>query len=109
MPRHRCWRLRGSSGRWRTGRRRTCCRPAKAAHLKDLGCTESLDVRRAMALGELARRQLALDLTTSPDSDGPAEPGSKTRPVRAVVLYLYLHPTDPRQDRAPGRHTNRAL
>ena len=34
----------------------------RADHLKDLGCTESLDVRRAMALGELARRQLALDL-----------------------------------------------
>ena len=35
---------------------------ARAAQLKDLGCTESLDVRRAMAVGELARRQLALDL-----------------------------------------------
>ena len=29
---------------------------------KDLGCTESLDVRRSLAVGELARRQLALDL-----------------------------------------------
>ena len=38
-----------------------------AGQLGDLGCTESLDVRRSMAAGELARRQLALDLTTDPD------------------------------------------
>ena len=35
---------------------------AVAAQLKELGSTESLDVRRSMAVGELARRQLAFDL-----------------------------------------------
>ena len=34
-----------------------------ATQLKDLGSTDSLDVRRAAAVGELARHQLALDLT----------------------------------------------
>ena len=33
-----------------------------AAQLKDLGSTDSLNVRRAAAVGELARHQLALDL-----------------------------------------------
>ena len=33
-----------------------------AAQLKDLGSEDSLDVRRAAAVGELARNQLALDL-----------------------------------------------
>ena len=33
-----------------------------ADQLKALGSTESLDVRRSVAAGELARRQLALDL-----------------------------------------------
>ena len=36
---------------------------AVAAQLKELGSTESLDVRRSEAVGELARRELALDLT----------------------------------------------
>ena len=39
-----------------------------AATLKDLGSEDSLDVRRAVAVGEIARRQLALDLT---GDDGP--------------------------------------
>ena len=60
----------------------------RAAHLKDLGCEESLDVRRSLALGELARRQLALDLDTSDAKDQTT--GSR-RPRRPVVLYLHLH------------------
>ncbi len=47
-----------------------------AGQLGDLGCGESLDVRRSMAAGELARRHLALDLTTRP-------PGSAGRPGSA--------------------------
>ncbi len=35
---------------------------AGAAQLADLGCEEPLDVRRSMAVGEIARAQLALDL-----------------------------------------------
>ena len=74
---------------------------AHADHLKDLGCTESLDVRRSLAIGELARRQLALDLTTDhtdpADSpvveEGALAPVSKPRnqPRRPVTLYLHLH------------------
>jgi hypothetical protein len=46
-----------------------------AAALKALGSTESLDVRRAKALGDLARTQTALDLLTG----GPA-PGRASGP-----------------------------
>ena len=44
----------------------------------DLGSTEPLDVRRSIALGDLARRQLALDL----DTDQPGR--------RSVVLYAHI-------------------
>src|SRR5919112_797152 len=40
---------------------------AGAQALADLGCTDSLDVRRATAIGDLARRQLTLDL--NPDTN----------------------------------------
>ncbi len=51
---------------------------AGAAQLAELGCEEPVDVRRSMALGEIARAQLALDLTTG-------------RPTaRAVTLYVHL-------------------
>ena len=46
-----------------------------AGQLKDLGSEDSLDVRRSVALGEIARRQLSLDLTGSTDS-GSAVCGS---------------------------------
>ena len=38
-----------------------------AEALKTLGSTESLDVRRAQALGAIARRQLAFDLNGTDD------------------------------------------
>jgi len=44
----------------------------EAADLKALGCDESLDVRRSMALGTLARRQTTLDLSQG-DPDGPVK------------------------------------
>ncbi len=53
--------------------------------LKAAGSTESLDVRRAIAAGELARHQLALDLERA--EDRPA--GKATKP-RQVVLYVHL-------------------
>ena len=65
---------------------------ARAEELRLAGCTESLDVRRAMAAGDLARHQLALDLDTAqrrrrePDRrllEGVARP-------RQVVLYVHL-------------------
>ena len=57
-----------------------------AEQLRLAGSTDSLDVRRAIAAGELARHQLALDLTPRPGR--PAEP-TKTKP-RQVVLYVHL-------------------
>ena len=59
---------------------------AGAEALKDLGSTESLDVRRSQAVAGLARRQLAFDLNR-PDSEGPTP---ATRKPRQVVLHVHL-------------------
>ncbi|WP_166392017.1 HNH endonuclease signature motif containing protein [Nocardioides ochotonae] len=56
-----------------------------AEELATLGSSESLDVRRSMAAGELARRQLAFDLRTEA-GDGPA---SVVKP-RQVVIHVHL-------------------
>jgi len=72
-----------------------------AQELKDLGCGESLDVRRALAVGELARRQLALHLDSSASGDPETAGGFEARsartstsaarrPVRKTVLHLHL-------------------
>ena len=59
---------------------------AGAAQLAALGSTETLDVRRSLALGDLARHQPTLDLTTSPgEATTP-----RRKPPRAVVLHLHL-------------------
>ncbi len=55
-----------------------------AEALRAAGSTEALDVRRAIAAGELARRQLALDLSAT-----EAEPPHGPKP-RQVVLYVHL-------------------
>ncbi len=62
-----------------------------------MGSTESLDVRRSIAAGQLARNQLALDLTPDPDpaTDAPADSAgttpSRRRPKpRQVVLHVHL-------------------
>ncbi len=77
-----------------------------AATLKDLGSQQSLDVRRAVAVGEIARRQLTLDLTgeegtghdgtdldrldrRTPES-ARTSPGSTAKPGREVVIYAHL-------------------
>ena len=54
-----------------------------------LGSTESLDVRRAQAIGDLARGQHALDLTGKPGNQSDTPPPPKA-PPRQVVLYLHL-------------------
>ncbi|GAA4721540.1 HNH endonuclease signature motif containing protein [Nocardioides conyzicola] len=54
---------------------------AGAKELADLGSTESLNVRRSMAAGALARRELTLDLGTQ---DEP-------RPQRKRELVIYVH------------------
>ncbi|MQW74733.1 DUF222 domain-containing protein [Nocardioides sp. dk4132] len=56
-----------------------------AEELAALGATESLDVRRSMAAGELARRQLAFDLRTEA-GDGAA---SVVKP-RQVIIHVHL-------------------
>ncbi|GAA5144092.1 hypothetical protein GCM10023340_11070 [Nocardioides marinquilinus] len=53
---------------------------AGAQQLADLGSTETLDVRRSQALGEMARAQLALDLDTDAG--------------RGVTLYAHLDGSD---------------
>ena len=57
-----------------------------AKTLADLGCEESLDVRRSMAVGEMARHQLALDLN---GEDGDLQAGGG-RGGRGVTLYAHL-------------------
>jgi hypothetical protein len=55
-------------------------RGAKA--LGDLGCEEPLEVRRSMAVGEMARHQLTLDLPGA-ETDGGG---------RGVTIYAHLSP-----------------
>ncbi|MFC7362875.1 HNH endonuclease signature motif containing protein [Nocardioides astragali] len=59
---------------------------------KALGSTESLDVRRAQALGDLARTQTALDLHTRGHTQGRAgASGQDGLPVaREVVLHAHF-------------------
>jgi hypothetical protein len=57
-----------------------------AARLAELGCNDSLDVRRAHALGEMAR-------SSQPTLDLPAGEGAATvtaAPKRQVVLHVHL-------------------
>ncbi len=81
---------------------------ASAAQLKQLGSTEALDVRRAAAVGELARRQLALALEPTVDPqpgvevpgriegletaalETPRRNGRRNPPARRVVLHIHL-------------------
>jgi hypothetical protein len=58
---------------------------AGAAELGRLGCEESLDVRRSLAAGALARRELTLDLQADP-ADQPAP--------RRRELLIYVHLAD---------------
>ena len=66
---------------------------AGAESLKSLGSSESLDVRRAQAVGALARKQLSLDLNAQ-DTDesraGLADRSGTQRKPRQVVLYVHL-------------------
>ena len=57
-----------------------------AEALRGLGSTESLDVRRSLAAGQIARNQLALDLTTGTDE---TTHGRRPKP-RQVVLHVPL-------------------
>ncbi len=62
-----------------------------AAQLGDLGSPEPLDVRRSVAAGELARRQLALDLTTEDTGENTGgERPRRQRTTSRTVLHLHL-------------------
>jgi len=75
-----------------------------AAELKDLGSTLPLDQRRALAAGELARRQFAMSyewdtqtpeqITPAAVEDRPAKAGDSRKgqraPRRDVILYAHL-------------------
>ncbi|WP_182524127.1 HNH endonuclease [Nocardioides dongkuii] len=60
-----------------------------AAQLADLGSDLSLDVRRSMAAGDLARRQLALELNTEQPEETGKKRSRRTMP-RQVVLHAHL-------------------
>jgi len=66
-----------------------------AAELKALGSVESLGARRAMALGQLARHQLALDLTTGTSTGTSTGTGAGLKAdadlPAARALELHLH------------------
>ncbi|MDF9716580.1 HNH endonuclease signature motif containing protein [Nocardioides sp. ChNu-99] len=77
-----------------------------AADLAAAGCDADLDVRRSMALGELARRQTTLDLYGATAVDGGEAPiGSTRTSARQVVLYVHLSDAalaSHRSDDGPG-------
>jgi hypothetical protein len=65
-----------------------------AAALKALGSTESLDVRRAKALGDLARTQTALDLLTGSPAPGRAsgpDPDARRQGDLPAARELVIH------------------
>jgi hypothetical protein len=62
-----------------------------AAELKAFGSPESLGARRAMALGHLARHQLALDLATRTSTSTGAGQTRSTDLPAARALELHLH------------------
>jgi hypothetical protein len=68
-----------------------------AKQLAALGNTEPLDVRRSIAAGDLARRQLAFDLKSG-------EPTGDTR--RAVVLHVHISEAALRGTESVGRCGN---
>jgi len=59
----------------------------RARHLGELGSEDSLDVRRSVAAGELARADLVLDLHVVDQQTGEI---TKTVPGRKVELHLHL-------------------
>ena len=71
-----------------------------AEELAALGSSESLDVRRSMAAGGLARRQLALDLLAEA---GGERAGAVVKP-RQVVIHVHLSEASISRDEAGVAH-----
>ncbi|WP_426245346.1 HNH endonuclease signature motif containing protein [Nocardioides sp. LHG3406-4] len=81
-----------------------------AETLKTLGSEQSLDARRAAAVGELARTQLSLDLDLAAGFEtgarAPSSTGDHTPPpARQVVLHVHLSEHDPVARLEPGTLT----
>ena len=70
---------------------------AIAACLKEQGCTESLDVRRSMALGILADPERAHAMLTGADAPAPAR--------KQIVLHLHLSEAALGGNEVIGRNT----
>lgn len=66
---------------------------AGAQRLADLGCTEPVDVRRALAAGALARGEHSLDLHTDTDTDidTDTDAGAVPGPRRGRELVIHTH------------------
>ncbi len=64
-----------------------------AATLAAFGSAESLDVRRAKALGDLARTQTALDLHTQGHTSPRTDDGDGLPVAREVVLHAHFEAT----------------
>ncbi|KAA1426953.1 HNH endonuclease signature motif containing protein [Nocardioides antri] len=63
----------------------------RAKVLGQLGCEETLDVRRSIAAGELARHDLSLDLDIADPATGET---TRTVPGRKVELVLHVSAAD---------------
>ena len=66
----------------------------QAAQLKALGDTDTLEVRKAKAVGVIANRQAALDLGTFLDEPSPGLPVQPVPPAAKTKLYLHMSLTD---------------
>ncbi|UNX56549.1 HNH endonuclease (plasmid) [Georgenia sp. TF02-10] len=73
----------------------------KARELASLGDEDSLDVRRAKAVGEIARDQLTLDLTDR-NTGGDADETSRPRPALGRGIELFVHLTREALDTVEG-------
>jgi len=61
-----------------------------AADLALAGSLDSLDVRRASAVGEIARRQTTLDLSGCATGDDAINPSATRSKARHVVIHVHL-------------------
>ena len=74
----------------------------RAKVLGKLGCDEPLDVRRSIALGEIARQDLALDLDIADPDTGEI---TRTVPGRKTELVLHLSAADQKVGRLANTRT----
>ena len=88
------------SSTWPTPSTSTPPSPHGAEQLKARGIDESLDVRRAMAAGDLARRQLALDLAAASPTASDGDHAS--RRGRSCSTSTSPRPRSPAHGRAAG-------